>query len=355
MMQLDYNKTPISFTMTRPDDMHLHIRDGMAMKDAVRYSARQFARGIIMPNLVPPVTTTAMAVAYRERITDALIDKNGRTDFQPLMTLYLTDNTSPDEIDRAKESGFVHAVKLYPAGATTNSDAGVTNIEKVYPVFERMEKLGMVLCVHGEVTDPEVDIFEREGRFIDLVLIPIVDKFPGLKIVLEHITTSYGAVYVGRAGPNIAATITAQHLLCNRNHLLVGGIKPHLYCLPILKREEDRQTLVRAATSGNPKFFAGTDSAPHAKHLKEHACGCAGCFTALHAMELYTEMFEEAKALDKLEGFASHFGSDFYGLQRNEGTVTFVREEWKVPKAVPFGDTVVVPFRAGEKLKWKMK
>ena len=346
---------PVSFSMTRPDDWHLHVRDGDAMKDVVGYSARQFARAIIMPNLKPPVTTVDQAHGYYVRICDAVQRRHPDSAFQPLMTLYLTDNTSPDEIDRAKESGIVHGVKYYPAGATTNSDAGVTDIQRVFPVLERMQKLSMPLLIHGEVTDPAVDIFNREREFINMVLIGLVKKFPGLEIVLEHITTAYAALYVESTEPNIAATITAHHLLENRNAIFKGGIRPHYYCLPILKRERDRLALLRAATSGNPKFFLGTDSAPHAKWLKEHACGCAGCFTAPYALPLYAEAFESVGKLNKFEGFASHFGADFYDLPRNTGTVTLVREPWQVPGELPFGDSVVVPFRAGEKVQWKMK
>ncbi len=340
-----------SITFTQPDDWHLHLRDGDAMRDVVGYSARQFRRAIIMPNLKPPVKTVAMAGAYRERILNRLpVD----TAFEPRMTLYLTDDTSPDEIDRAVESGFVLAVKYYPAGATTNSDDGVTDIRKVYPALERMQKWGMKLCVHGEVTDPAVDIFDRERVFISAVLRPLMRKFPELKIVLEHITTAYGAQYVESAGPNIAATITAHHLLENRNAIFRGGINPHHYCLPILKREQDRQALLQAATRGDSKFFLGTDSAPHAKHTKEASCGCAGCFTAPYALELYAEAFDSVGKLNRLEGFASHFGADFYGLSRNIGTITLIREEQTIPMEIPFGDSVVVPFWAGRKLQWKM-
>ena len=347
---------PVSFSMTRPDDWHLHVRDGDAMKDVVGYSARQFARAIIMPNLKPPVTTVDQAHGYYVRICDAVQRRHPDSAFQPLMTLYLTDNTSPDEIDRAKESGIVHGVKYYPAGATTNSDAGVTDIQRVFPVLERMQELGMPLLVHGEATEPQFDIFDREREFIERVLCPVIVRwFSKLKIVLEHITTACAVEYLESTNSNVCATITAHHLLCNRNHLLVGGIKPHLYCLPILKTERDRLALLRAATSGSPRFFLGTDSAPHARHLKEHACGCAGCFTAPYALPLYAEAFESVGKLNMLEGFASFHGADFYGLPRNTDTVTLVREPWQVSAELPFGDSIVVPFRASETLQWKMK
>lgn len=351
---------PVSFTMTQPDDWHLHLRDGAAMEDVVGHSLR-FGRAIIMPNLKPPITTTIQAWPYYEEIR-AVAKKHG-SHFEPLMTLYLTDNTPPDEINRAKESGFVHAVKYYPAGATTNSDAGVTDIEKVYPVLERMEEVDMPLLLHGEVTDPRIDVFDREKVFLDRVFMTLRHRFPTLKMVLEHITTKDAAEFVARGFvargtmsiQPTAATITAHHLLENRNAIFKAGLRPHYYCLPILKREEHRQALLEAATSGSPAFFLGTDSAPHSKGLKENECGCAGCFTAFHALELYAEAFDSVGALDKLEGFASHYGADFYGLSRNLGAMTLVREEWKVPGELPFGNSVVVPFRAGEMMQWKMK
>ncbi|WP_019139571.1 dihydroorotase [Noviherbaspirillum massiliense] len=340
-----------SLTITRPDDWHLHLRDGAAMASVLPHSARQFARAIVMPNLKPPVTTTAQALAYRERILAAL---PSGVQFEPLMVLYLTDNTPSEEIRRAKESGLVHAVKLYPAGATTNSDAGVTALAKCYRTLETMQELGMPFLVHGEVTDPAVDIFDREAVFIERVMQPLRRDMPELKVVFEHITTREAAQYVAEAGSATAATITAHHLLYNRNEIFKGGIRPHYYCLPVLKREEHRQALVRAATSGNPKFFLGTDSAPHAKGLKEHACGCAGCYTALHAMELYAQAFDAAGALDKLEAFASFNGPAFYDLPRNTGTVTLVRESWALPQELPFGETVIAPLNAGETIGWKL-
>jgi dihydroorotase len=343
--------TQESITITRPDDWHLHLRDGAAMASVLPHTARQFARAIVMPNLKPPVTTTAQAQQYRDRILAAL---PAGTDFTPLMTLYLTDNTTPDDILRAKESGFIHGVKLYPAGATTNSDAGVTNLAKRYEVLETMQKLGMPFLVHGEVTDPAVDIFDREAVFIDSVMIPLRRDMPELKVVFEHITTKQAAQYVTQAGPTTAATITAHHLLYNRNEIFKGGIRPHYYCLPVLKREEHRQALVAAATSGSAKFFLGTDSAPHAQGLKEHACGCAGCYTAFHAMELYAQAFDEAGALGQLEAFASFNGPAFYGLPRNQGTLTLQRAEWQMPADLPLGELKVIPLNAGEKLQWTM-
>ncbi len=342
-----------SITLTRPDDWHLHLRDGDAMKAVLPDTARRFARAIVMPNLKPPVTTVAQAAAYRERILSAIPPA---LTFTPLMTLYLTDKLPADEIDRAKESGFVHAVKLYPAGATTNSDAGVTDLKHCAATLARMEKLGLPLLVHGEVTDPAVDIFDREAVFIDTVLAPLLKDFPALKLVLEHITTQDGAAFVMASGANVAATITAHHLLLNRNAIFAGGIRPHHYCLPTLKREAHRQALVAAAVSGNPKFFLGTDSAPHAKSTKEAACGCAGCYTAHAGIELYAEAFEAAGALDRLEGFASHFGADFYGLPRNTDTVTLVRKPWTVPlqQALLDGDPLV-PLRAGESIAWRLE
>lgn len=342
-----------TLTLTRPDDWHLHLRDGDAMKAVLPDTARRFARAIVMPNLKPPVTTVAQAAAYRERILSAV--PPGLT-FTPLMTLYLTDNLPADEIDRAKESGFVHAVKLYPAGATTNSDAGVTDLKKCVPTLARMEKLGIPLLVHGEVTDPAIDIFDREAVFIDTVLAPLLRDFPALKVVLEHITTKDGAEFVKSAERNVAATITAHHLLLNRNAIFAGGIRPHHYCLPVLKREIHRQALVAAVISGNPKFFLGTDSAPHAKRTKEAACGCAGCYTAHAGIELYAEAFEAAGALERLEGFASHFGPDFYGMPRNTGKITLVRENWAVPAELPYpADDALVPLRAGETIAWRLE
>lgn len=338
-------------TLIRPDDWHLHLRDGAAMASVLPHSARQFGRAIVMPNLKPPVTTVAQAAAYRERILTAL---PADADFEPLMTLYLTDNTPPDEIRRARDSGFVHAVKLYPAGATTNSDAGVTSLAKCYAALEVMQELGIPFLVHGEVTDPAVDIFDREAVFIDRVMQPLRRDMPDLKVVFEHITTKDAAQYVASADARIGATITAHHLLYNRNEIFKGGIRPHYYCLPVLKREEHRQALVAAATSGNPKFFLGTDSAPHPKGLKEHACGCAGCYTALHAMELYAEAFDRAGALDKLEDFASLNGPAFYSLPRNAGSITLQRETWTVPAELPMGEATVVPLNGGEAIHWKL-
>ncbi|HEV2612448.1 MAG TPA: dihydroorotase [Noviherbaspirillum sp.] len=340
-----------SITLTRPDDWHLHLRDGSALASVLPHSARQFARAIVMPNLKPPVTTTAQASGYRERILAAL---PAGVQFEPLMTLYLTDNTPPDEIRRAKESGFIHAVKLYPAGATTNSDAGVTALEKCYRTLEVMQEVGMPFLVHGEVTDAEIDIFDREAIFIDRVMEPLRRDMPALRVVFEHITTKDAAQYIAEADGPIAATVTAHHLLYNRNEIFRGGIRPHYYCLPVLKREEHRQALIKAIASGSTKFFLGTDSAPHPKGLKEHACGCAGCYTALHAMELYAEAFERANALDKLEAFASFNGPDFYKLPRNNGTITLTKEDWKLPDELPFGDTSIVPLNAGETISWKM-
>ena len=338
-------------TLRRPDDWHLHLRDGVAMAAVVGASARVFGRAIVMPNLQPPVTTVEAARAYRDRIMAAL---PAATRFAPLMTLYLTDNTPAGEIVRAKASQLVRAVKYYPAGATTNSESGVTSLDRVYPVLAVMEKQGVVLSVHGEAAAPEIDMFDRERVFLDTVLARLLGDFPGLKVVLEHITTSDAAAFVRSAGSNVAATITPQHLLYSRNALLAGGLRPHLYCLPILKRESDRQALVAAATSGNPKFFLGTDSAPHARRMKEAVCGSAGCYSAHAAIELYAEAFEDAGALGALEAFASHFGADFYGLPRNDDTITLTREPWQVPAAYPFGDDALVPLRAGEKVRWRL-
>ncbi|TDF65966.1 dihydroorotase [Cupriavidus sp. L7L] len=339
-------------TITRPDDWHLHLRDGAALAAVLPDTARQFARAIIMPNLKPPVTTVEQAQAYRARILAAL---PAGMQFEPLMTLYLTDNTSPEEIVAAKASGFVHGVKLYPAGATTNSDAGVTDIRRCYAALEAMQREGLPLLVHGEVTDPAIDIFDREAVFIDQVMAPLRRDMPELKVVFEHITTKDAAQYVLEASGPVGATITAHHLLYNRNAIFTGGIRPHYYCLPVLKRETHREALVAAATSGNPRFFLGTDSAPHARGLKEHACGCAGCYTALHAMELYAEAFDAAGALDKLEAFASFNGPAFYGLPRNTGTLTLEREDWQLPAELPYGDTTLVPLRGGETLRWKAR
>ncbi|MDP2006457.1 MAG: dihydroorotase [Rubrivivax sp.] len=338
-------------TLTRPDDWHLHLRDGAALAAVLPATARQFARAIVMPNLRPPVTTAAAALAYRERIVAAL--PAGAT-FEPLMTLYLTDNTPPDEIARAKAAGVV-ALKLYPAGATTNSDAGVTDLHKCRATLEAMQRAGLLLLVHGEVTDPEVDIFDREAVFIHRVMLPLRRDFPELKVVFEHITTAEAAQYVAEAGPHTAATLTAHHLLYNRNAIFLGGLRPHYYCLPVLKKEAHRQALVRAATSGSPRFFLGTDSAPHAAVMKEQSVCGAGCYTAPAALELYAEAFEAAGALDKLEAFASFHGPDFYGLPRNSGTVTLKRQTWALPETLPFGDATIKPLRAGETLNWKLQ
>ncbi|QRR33437.1 dihydroorotase [Hydrogenophaga sp. YM1] len=342
--------TPDSLTLTRPDDWHLHVRDGTALQAVVPHTAAQFGRAIIMPNLKPPVTTAAQAQAYRERILAAV---PAGVAFEPLMTLYLTDNLPPEEIARARAAGVV-ALKLYPAGATTNSDAGVTDIRKTHKTLEAMQREGLKLLVHGEVTSADIDLFDREAVFIDQVLIPLRRDFPELKIVMEHITTKEAAQYVAGAGPHTAATITAHHLLYNRNAIFLGGIRPHYYCLPVLKRETHRVALVQAATSGSDRFFLGTDSAPHPAHLKEHAVGCAGCYTAHAAMELYAEAFEAAGALDKLEGFASFHGPDFYGLPRNVGTVTLRRETWTPPESYAFGEAELKPLRAGEALRWRL-
>jgi len=338
-------------TITRPDDWHLHLRDDALMVSVLPDTARQFARAIVMPNLRPPVTTTAQALAYRERILKAL---PADAKFEPLMTLYLTDITRAEEIRKAKASGVVHAVKLYPAGATTNSDAGVTDLRKSYAALEEMQRCGMPLLVHGEVTSPDIDIFDREAVFIERVMQPLLKDLPNLRVVFEHITTQDAAEFVTSAPDTIAATLTPQHLLYNRNAMLVGGIRPHLYCLPVLKREMHREALIKAATSGNKKFFLGTDSAPHAQHTKENACGCAGCYSAHSAIELYAEAFENAGALDKLEGFASFYGADYYSLPRNKNKVSLRKEEWQVPASVGFGEHQLVPLRAGEMMKWKL-
>jgi len=338
-------------TLKRPDDWHLHLRDGAAMASVLADSARRFARAIVMPNLKPPVRTTYQALDYRERILAALPEG---ASFEPLMTLYLTDDTPPEEIARARLSGRVHGVKLYPAGATTHSDAGVTRISRCFNALEKMQEVGLPLLVHGESTDPAIDVFDREKAFIDEVLGPTVERFPGLRIVLEHITTRDAVQYVEVTGPNVAATITAHHLLMNRNALFMGGIRPHHYCLPVLKREEHREALVEAAISGNPKFFLGTDSAPHPRREKEAGCGCAGIYTGHAALELYAVAFEEAGALGRLEAFASEFGAGFYGLPVNQDWVTLVREDWTVPQRLKFGDDELVPLRAGETIPWKL-
>lgn len=340
-----------SLTLTRPDDWHLHLRDGAALANVLPDTARRFARAIVMPNLQPPVTTVDAAAAYRSRILAAL--PAGST-FEPLMTLYLTDNTPPAEIVRARESGFVHAVKYYPAGATTNSDSGVTAIRKCDAVLAAMAEQGLPLLIHGEVTDSEVDIFDRESVFIERTLGPLVARFAALRVVLEHVTTSQAVEFVSRAAANVAATITAHHLLYNRNAIFQGGIRPHYYCLPVLKREQHRRALLAAATSGNAKFFLGTDSAPHARHAKEHACGCAGIYTAHAALELYAEAFDAVGALDKLEGFASFHGADFYRLPRNAEKITLKRESWEVACELPYGGGALVPLRAGESVAWRV-
>jgi dihydroorotase len=337
-------------TITRPDDWHLHVRDGEALKAVVPHTAAQFGRAIIMPNLRPPITTAAQAAAYRDRIA-AAVPKG--VSFQPLMTLYLTDNLPPQEIERAKDAGVV-AVKLYPAGATTNSDAGVTDLHKTYRTLEAMQREGLILLVHGEVTAPEIDLFDREAAFIDTQLIPLRRDFPELKIVFEHITTREAAQYVQATDRFTAATVTAHHLLYNRNAIFSGGIRPHYYCLPVLKREVHRLALVQAATSGSAKFFLGTDSAPHPAHLKEHASGCAGCYTAHAAIELYAEAFDNAGALDQLEGFASVHGPAFYGLPRNSGTITLRRETWTAPESFAFGEARLKPLRGGEQMAWRL-
>jgi len=341
---------PDTLTITRPDDWHLHVRDGAALQTVVPHTAAQFGRAIIMPNLKPPVTTAAQAVAYRERILAAVPQG---VDFQPLMTLYLTDNLPADEIRRAKDAGVV-ALKLYPAGATTNSDAGVTDIRKTYRTLEAMQREGVLLLVHGEVTSSDIDLFDREAVFIDQQLIPLRRDFPELKIVMEHITTKEAAQYVAEAGAHTAATITAHHLLYNRNAIFTGGIRPHYYCLPVLKRETHRQALLAAVASGSDRFFLGTDSAPHAAHLKEHAVGCAGCYTAHAAIEMYAEAFDSVGALDKLEAFASFHGPAFYGLPRNQGSITLKREAWTPPESFAYGDAELKPLRSGEALPWRL-
>lgn len=338
-------------TLIRPDDWHIHLRDGDALARTVPDVARVFGRAIIMPNLVPPVVDAASADAYRQRILAHVPPASG---FEPLMVLYLTDNTDPAQIAPARAAGVV-AAKLYPAGATTNSDAGVTHIRNIYPVLEAMQREGMHLLAHGEVTDGDIDIFDREKIFLERTLAPVIRDFPELKVVLEHITTAHAVDFVQAASDRVAATITAHHLLYNRNHMLAGGIRPHYYCLPILKRQTHQQALIAAATSDSGKFFLGTDSAPHARHKKEAACGCAGCYTAHAAIEFYAEVFERAGALDKLEGFASHYGPDFYGLPRNSDTLTLVRQPWQLPTELDFGDQTLVPLGAGETLNWSVK
>lgn len=338
-------------TITRPDDMHLHLRDGAALASVAASSARQFARAIVMPNLQPPVTTVAQALAYRARILACL---PAGVSFAPLMTLYLTDNTDPDEITRVRDSDQVQAVKYYPAGATFNSDHGVTAIENVYPVFERMAEAGVPLLMHGEVSDAEVDIFDREQVFIDTVLAPLLERYPALRIVFEHITTEQAVQFVQQGPENLAATITPQHLLYNRNALFNSGLRPHYFCLPVLKREVHRRALVEAAIGGNPRFFLGTDSAPHARSAKENECGCAGIFSAPAALEFYAELFEQAGALNRLEAFAAHYGADFYRLPRNKEHVKLIRSDWTIPAALPFADAVIIPLRAGETCRWKL-
>lgn len=338
-------------TILQPDDWHLHVRDGKALNDVIPDSARRFGRAVIMPNLKPPITHVTQALEYRQRILAAVPEN---IDFEPLMTLYLTENTTDEEIIRAANSAHIHALKYYPAGATTHSDAGVSSIEKVYSIIELMQKKGLPLLVHGEVTDSQVDIFDRESVFIDTVLVPLLRHFPELRLVLEHITTSHAVDFITAMPNSVAATITPHHLLMNRNDIFRGGIHPHHYCLPVLKREKHRQALIKAATSGNPKFFLGTDSAPHAKQTKENACGCAGIYSAHAAIELYTEVFDKADALDRLEAFASCFGPDFYHLPRNTQTIKLVKKDWTVPKSIAFGEDKLIPLRAGETVHWKL-
>lgn len=338
-------------SIRRPDDWHVHLRDGAGLAAVAKFTAERFARAIVMPNLKPPVASVEQAAAYRERILRAL---PAALRFEPLMTLYLTDATQPAQIERARASGIVHGVKLYPAGATTHSDAGVTDIARADAVLERMQALGLPLLVHGESVRPGVDVFDREAAFIDETLAPLLERYPRLKVVFEHITTARAAEFVAAARPGVAATITPQHLLHDRNALFAGGIRPHFYCLPILKRARDREALVAAATGGNPRYFLGTDSAPHERSTKESACGCAGMFSAHAAIELYAEVFEEAGRLDRLEGFASHHGADFYGLPRNEERLQLVKEPWSPPETYPFGDGTVVPYRAGGSVGWRI-
>ncbi len=339
-----------SITIIRPDDWHLHVRDNEFLADIVPHTAAMFSRAVIMPNLKPPVTTVSQALEYRQRILEATPDDNP---FDPLMVLYLTNNTTSEEIEKVGQSEHVHAVKYYPAGATTNSDAGVTDIKNTYPALEKMQELGLPLLIHGEVTNPDIDVFDREQVFIETVLAPLLKDFPKLKVVLEHITTRQAVEFVTKAGENIAATITPHHLLFNRNIMFKGGMNPHYYCLPILKRETHHQALITAATSGSPKFFLGTDSAPHAQDNKETACGCAGIYSAHAAIELYAEVFDNANALDKLEGFASFYGADFYGLPRNTETITLEKTDWQVPDSYTFAEQKLIPLRAGEMIHWK--
>jgi dihydroorotase len=340
-----------SLTILRPDDWHLHLRDGLQLRSVLPFTARQFARAVVMPNLKPPVTTVSLARAYRERILAAI--PKGMS-FEPLMTLYLTDATSAAEIRAAHETGFIVGAKLYPAGATTNSDSGVTSIEKTYAALEAMEETGMVLQVHGEVTDADVDVFDREKLFIDRVLRKVTERFGKLKVVFEHVTTREAVQFVTSSRPGVAATVTPQHLLLNRNAIFQGGIRPHNYCLPVLKREHDRQALIEAATSDDPRFFLGTDSAPHARHTKETSCGCAGIFSAHAAIELYAEAFDHVQRLDRLQAFASERGADFYGRPRNQQKITLLREGWRPPPSYPFAETEIVPFRAGETIQWRI-
>jgi dihydroorotase len=335
----------------RPDDWHVHLRDGAALEAVVGFTAQRFGRAIVMPNLKPAITTTDMARAYRQRILSAL---PAGSRFEPLLTLYLTNTTTADEIDRARAAGFIHGVKLYPAGATTHSDAGVTDIQKVYGVLAHMEKVGMRLLIHGESPQADVDVFDREAHFMDTVLQPLLDRFPKLQVVFEHITTARAVEFVKAARAGVAATITPQHLLHNRNAIFLGGIRPHYYCLPVLKREQDRQALLEAATCGNSRFFLGTDSAPHEQSTKENACGCAGMFTAHAAIELYAEAFESVGRLDRLEGFASHFGADFYGLPRHTDGITLLKEPWVAPEHYAFGAGALIPYRAGERVGWQL-
>jgi len=345
-----------TLTLTKPDDMHLHLREGDVLRDVLADSARQFARAIIMPNLKSPVVSTEQALAYRQSIIESLPeDIQASDEFKPLMTLYLIEKMTANEISKAKESGFIHAVKYYPAGATTNSECGVTAIENVYPVLQAMVEQNLPLLVHGEVTNTDVDVFDREAIFIEKILCPLMENLPDLRIVFEHITTKDAVDFVRQGPDNLVATITPQHLLLNRNALFAGGIHPHYYCLPVLKAEEHRRAVVDAATSGSPKFFLGTDSAPHARGVKESACGCAGIYSAHNAIELYAEVFEEASCLDKFEGFASHYGADFYGLLRNEGTITLEKNQWRIPESLPFGVSEIIPFRAGEICQWKIR
>jgi dihydroorotase len=343
--------TADTLTLRRPDDWHLHLRDGDELRAVIGFTAQRFARAIVMPNLTPPVTRVAQAREYRERIVAAVPAGHS---FEPLMTLYLTDDTTPAQIDEARASGLITGVKLYPAGATTHSEAGVSSVEKVHGVLERMERCGLPLLVHGEATDPQVDVFQREQRFIETVLTPLVARFTALKVVLEHVTTRAGVEFVRAARPGIAATITPQHLLLNRNALFADGLRPHHFCLPVLKEESDRQALVQAATSGDGRFFLGTDSAPHSRTAKESACGCAGVFSAHAAIELYAEAFAAAGALERLQPFASEHGADFYGLPRNTGSITLVKESWRAPSHYAFGAETLVPFRAGEPITWRL-